>query len=157
MLNLAVMSGNVAGRSKQVVSNTLVFVAWAAGNAIGPQVFRENDGPRYIKAWTAHVIMYAIQCGTLVFLRLYLIRRNVLKRRAQGKEVTKEGGEAAGENIGHSNAFADLTDRENPDCEFIISIKCCYDMLTMCLFFSPLRLLMLICTLSLYLYDLQNL
>ena len=33
VLNLAVMSNNVAGRTKQVVTSSLVFIAWAVGNA----------------------------------------------------------------------------------------------------------------------------
>ncbi|KAJ3883149.1 major facilitator superfamily domain-containing protein [Lentinula edodes] len=37
VLNLSVMSGNVAGRTKQVVASSLVFIAWATGNAAGPQ------------------------------------------------------------------------------------------------------------------------
>ena len=82
VLNLAVMSNNVAGRTKQVVASSLVFVAWAVGNAIGPQVFRANDKPRYIKAFIAHMVVYGVQVVVLFLLRLYLMRLNALKRRA---------------------------------------------------------------------------
>ncbi|PSR71847.1 hypothetical protein PHLCEN_2v12348 [Hermanssonia centrifuga] len=58
------MSGNVAGRTKQVIATSLVFVAWAVGNAIGPQA-----------------------------LRIRLMRLNAIKRRAQGLAVS-EGEEA---------------------------------------------------------------
>ena len=80
VLNLAVMSNNVAGRTKQVVASSLVFVAWAVGNAIGPQVFRANDKPRYIKAFIAHMVVYGVQVVVLFLLRLYLMRLNALKR-----------------------------------------------------------------------------
>ena len=82
VLNLAVMSNNVAGRTKQVVASSCVFVAWAVGNAVGPQVFRDNDKPRYIKAFVAHMVVYVVQVVVLFFLRMYLMRLNVLKRRA---------------------------------------------------------------------------
>ena len=73
VLNLAVMSNNVAGRTKQVVTSSLVFIAWAVGNAVGPQVFRANDAPRYIKAFIAHMVVYALQVAVLfVIHRLYL-------------------------------------------------------------------------------------
>ncbi|KAH8106299.1 MFS general substrate transporter [Cristinia sonorae] len=119
VLNLAIMSGNVAGRSKQVVATSLTFISWAVGNAIGPQVFQDNDKPRYTKAFIAHIVVYGVQLGLIVFLRLRLMRLNVLKRRAQGIAETREGGQAAGESIGHQRAFDDLTDKENPDFRYV--------------------------------------
>ncbi|KAJ7904341.1 major facilitator superfamily domain-containing protein [Mycena olivaceomarginata] len=86
VLNLAVMSNNVAGRTKQVIASSLVFIAWALGNAIGPQVFRANDSPRYIRAFIAHLVMYGVQIAAIFVLRLRLMRLNVLKRRAQALE-----------------------------------------------------------------------
>jgi hypothetical protein len=89
---------------------------WAGGNAIGPQMFLANDGPRYLKAWTSHIVVYAVQCATIVFLRIYLMRQNALKRRAaSGAEAIADGAE---HNAGSSLAFNDLTDRENPECEY---------------------------------------
>lgn len=46
------------------------------------------------------------------------MRRNVLKRREQGREASRVGAEDANEHLEHRNAFADLTDRENPDCKY---------------------------------------
>ncbi|KAI0321867.1 MFS general substrate transporter [Amylostereum chailletii] len=121
-LNLSIMSGNVAGRTKQVVASSLVFIAWSAGNAIGPQVFRDNDKPRYIKAFIAHMVLYVVQLLVIVALRLRLMRLNVLKRRAQSdtpddlpvdKNVSEE------EHIEHKHAFDDLTDKENPDFRYV--------------------------------------
>ncbi|ETW84549.1 major facilitator superfamily [Heterobasidion irregulare TC 32-1] len=115
VLNLAVMSGNVAGRTKQVIASTLVFVAWAVGNAVGPQVFRANDAPRYIKAFIAHMVVYGVQLVVIVTLRLRLMRLNALKRRAQ-----KGFDDAANrERIEHKHAFDDLTDKENPDFRYV--------------------------------------
>lgn len=58
-------------------------------------VFRETDAPRYVKAFVAHIVVYGVQLATIVFLRLRLIRLNVLKRRAQGKQETGVTGEDA--------------------------------------------------------------
>ncbi|KAJ8481254.1 hypothetical protein ONZ45_g15369 [Pleurotus djamor] len=111
VLNLAVMSGNIAGRTKQTIASSLCFIAWAVGNAIGPQVFRETDQPRYIKAFIAHLVVYGVQIFALIFLRLRLMRCNALKRQAKvdrGEEVDS-----------HKHAFDDLTDRENPDFHYV--------------------------------------
>ncbi|KAE9410293.1 hypothetical protein BT96DRAFT_983848 [Gymnopus androsaceus JB14] len=69
--------------------------------------------PRYIKAFTAHIIIYAIQLAAIVFLRIVLMRRNQLKRRAQSLEESKS------EHIAHRRAFEDLTDQENPDFRYV--------------------------------------
>ncbi|KAF7355160.1 MFS general substrate transporter [Mycena sanguinolenta] len=119
VLNLAVMSNNVAGRTKQVIASSLVFIAWALGNAIGPQVFRANDAPRYIRAFIAHLVMYGLQLAAIVILRVRLMRLNVLKRRAQALEPTKANGELDEENITHTRAFDDLTDKENKDFRYV--------------------------------------
>ena len=63
--------------------------------------------------------MYAIQLATILLLRARLMRLNVLKRRVQGlreSRVAGDEGEAV-EEVSAKNAFADLTDKENPDCE----------------------------------------
>ncbi|KAJ7179842.1 major facilitator superfamily domain-containing protein [Mycena crocata] len=119
VLNLAVMSNNVGGRTKQVIASSLVFIAWALGNAIGPQVFRANDSPRYIRAFIAHLVMYGVQLVAIVVLRLRLMRLNVLKRRAQALEPTKANGELDDEKIAHKQAFDDLTDFENKDFRYV--------------------------------------
>lgn len=113
------MSGNIGGRSKQVVATTFTFVSWAAGNAIGPQVFRANDGPRYLKAFITHMVCYGIQLTAIFILRIHLMRLNVLKRRAQGiRESTANAGELEEDaRLENRRAFDDLTDKENPDCK----------------------------------------
>ncbi|RDX44014.1 MFS general substrate transporter [Lentinus brumalis] len=118
VLNLAVMSNNVAGRTKQVVASSLVFIAWAVGNAVGPQVFRADDAPRYVKAFIAHMVVYAVQVAVLFFLRLYLMRLNVLKRRAAALRESTASGEDKDEHLAHKHAFDDFTDRENPDFRY---------------------------------------
>ncbi|KAF8756394.1 MFS general substrate transporter [Rhizoctonia solani] len=117
VLNLALVTGNTGGRTKQVVTVTGTFITWAVGNAIGPQVFRANDAPRYPKGFAVHLVMYGIQLITITVLRLYLLRQNVLKRRAQGVREEGTSGQVEGEEkaVKHSHAFDDLTDRENPD------------------------------------------
>lgn len=119
VLNLAVMSGNIAGRSKQVIASSLVFIAWAVGNAIGPQVFRDNDAPRYVRAFVAHIVVYGVQLVTIALLRIRLMRLNMLKRRQQAMKETKASGEKSDEHLGHKHAFDDLTDQENADFRYV--------------------------------------
>ncbi|KAF9008901.1 major facilitator superfamily domain-containing protein [Cyathus striatus] len=119
VLNLALMSGNVAGRSKQVMASSMVFIAWAVGNAVGPQVFRDDDKPRYTKAFIVHIVIYGVQLAAVIFLRLRLMRLNVLKRKMQNIAASKENGETIDEHLTHKHAFDDLTDKENPDFRYV--------------------------------------
>ncbi|KAF9498540.1 MFS general substrate transporter [Pleurotus eryngii] len=115
VLNLAVMSGNIAGRTKQVIASSLCFVAWAVGNAVGPQVFQDTDKPRYIRAFIVHLVVYGVQLATIVFLRLRLLRNNLLKTRGQASEANGD----LSDNSAHEHAFDDLTDQENPDFRYV--------------------------------------
>ncbi|KAF8608268.1 MFS general substrate transporter [Ceratobasidium sp. AG-I] len=121
VLNLALVTGNTGGRTKQVVTVTGTFIAWAVGNAIGPQVFRSDDAPRYHKGFAVHIVMYGIQLLTIIVLRIYLLRQNVLKRRAQNIREEGTSAEVEGEAkvVKHSHAFDDLTDKENPDFRYV--------------------------------------
>ncbi|KAJ7228810.1 MFS general substrate transporter [Mycena pura] len=110
---------NCSQRTKQVIASSLVFIAWALGNAIGPQVFRANDAPRYIHAFIAHLVMYGLQLAAIIVLRLRLMRLNVIKRRAQALEPSKANGELEDEHILHRQAFDDLTDYENKDFRYV--------------------------------------
>lgn len=96
--------------------------AWATGNAVGPQVFQSNDAPHYIKAFIAHLVVYCVQIVAIIVLRLRLMRLNQLKRRAQNQaNTTQVDAAVVDEHIEHRHAFDDLTDKENPDCEFVYS------------------------------------
>lgn len=120
ILNLSVMSGNVAGRTKQVIGSSGVFITWAVGNAVGPQVFRANDAPRYFKAFWVHIAMYALQLLAIAGLRFILMRGNRLKRKAAAERQGLSGSTLAvtgDENIKHEHSFEDLTDWENHECE----------------------------------------
>lgn len=66
-------------------------------------MFIATDGPRYQKAWTTHIVIYAIQFSTLIFLRARLMRLNTLKRGAQGLPDSNLGGEDAEGEVSQDN------------------------------------------------------
>lgn len=47
-----------AGQTKKTTVLFLMFVTFALGNVIGPQVFRAKDSPRYHNAFAAHIALY---------------------------------------------------------------------------------------------------
>lgn len=103
-LAMSMISRNVAGQTKKTVVVAANFVAWATGNAIGPQVFLKWDGPRYFIAFATHMGCYVLLVLVIVFLRWWLVRENKRKDRAQAAQGAADGGLV--------HAFEDLTDRE---------------------------------------------
>lgn len=108
-LGMSMLSRNVAGQTKKSVVVALNFIAWATGNAIGPQVFLSWNAPRYFIAFATHMGCYVLLVFVVVFLRWHLKRQNE-KRDAI---ATVSGDE------GFAHAFEDLTDRENLTFRYI--------------------------------------
>ncbi|KAL0935838.1 allantoate permease [Colletotrichum truncatum] len=106
-LGMSMLTRNVGGQTKKSVCITMNFLAWCAGNATGPQVFFDGDEPRYLKAFTVHLVCYSVLVGVICFLRWNLIWRNKKKDREFGSEIDTTHG------------FDDLTDKENPNFRYI--------------------------------------
>lgn len=116
-LGMSMISRNIAGQTKKTVVVAANFVAWATGNAIGPQVFLDWNKPRYLIAFATHMGCYVLLVFTIIFLRWYLIRQNKKKDRLQA-ELAAGGTEGVvDENMVH--AFDDLTDRENVNFRYV--------------------------------------
>ncbi|CAG8297204.1 unnamed protein product [Penicillium salamii] len=112
-LTLSMVSRNIAGATKKSTVVAATFISWAAGNAIGPQVFLDWDAPRYHIAWSVHLACYACMVAAVVFLRFHLKRENAKK----DKILAEAGLSAADPNLVH--AFEDKTDRENLNFRYV--------------------------------------
>ncbi|KAJ6446084.1 allantoate permease [Purpureocillium lavendulum] len=123
------ISRNIAGQTKKSTTLALTFIGWAVGNMTAPQIFQSTDAPRYRKGFTAHFCLYVVFNGILATLRVLLVRRNRAKRAAHvggggsdgdndGRPLADGEGKGGREHISHSNAFADLTDIQNPDFRY---------------------------------------
>ncbi|KAH7078519.1 major facilitator superfamily domain-containing protein [Paraphoma chrysanthemicola] len=106
-LGMSMLTRNVGGQTKKSVCITMNFLAWCGGNAAGPQVFFNNDAPRYRKALSIHLGCYSVLVCVIAFLRWNLIHRNNKKDREFGKDISATHG------------FDDLTDRENPNFRYV--------------------------------------
>jgi predicted MFS family arabinose efflux permease len=127
--------GNTAGTTKKSVIMSLYNAGSAAGNIIGPLLFKSKDAPSYqpgLKAvlaiFVALVVVVFVQLANLVNLNKAQQKRRV----ANGKKAVihdhsmedryvafEEGNEeAAGARLGAA-AFLDLTDRKNDEFTYI--------------------------------------
>ncbi|KAH8597582.1 MFS transporter [Bisporella sp. PMI_857] len=105
-LALSLVTRNVAGQTKKSVVVSLTFMAWATGNSIGPQVFRQKDAPRYFPAFAVILASFVSLVVVFILLRTYYVWQNKLKdgKLARGEAVP---------DIDGVHAFEDITDKEN--------------------------------------------
>ena len=80
-----------------------IFIAYCAGNIIGPQLFFEDEAPSYPSGFLSMLICFGVAFVTCFILRFYLVWVN--KRRDQ--EATPADEEDAGD-----VNLADKTDKE---------------------------------------------
>ncbi|RWA12074.1 hypothetical protein EKO27_g3027 [Xylaria grammica] len=83
---------------------------YSTGAAIGGQILRPEDAPRYIRGLTASGILYGVDLLGMLLWRTYYIRENT--RRA--KKIREMGlSSEESERLGRLNAENDMTDQEN--------------------------------------------
>ena len=111
-LALSLVTRNVAGSTKKSVVVALTFIAWATGNSIGPQVFRERDAPRYFPAFAVILGCFVGLIIVLILFRLHYILQN------KAKDAKISRGEAIADEIG-VHGFEDITDRENVTFRYV--------------------------------------
>lgn len=73
----------------------ILFIAYCAGNIIGPQLFKTSEAPHYNTAFEAIMICYALVVLLAMGLRLYLINVN----KARSKEEASMPDVASSEEI----------------------------------------------------------
>ncbi|KAF7586290.1 hypothetical protein BBP40_009146 [Aspergillus hancockii] len=103
---ISLITRNIAGQTKKSFAMTMVFIGWAVGNLIAPQLFQNSDAPRYMRGFLAHIVVYAAYVGLVFLTRVILVARNRSKER-----LTSE--------VSHELAFQDLTDLENPNFRYV--------------------------------------
>lgn len=79
-LLLSLVGSNLKGSTKKMTVTAILFIAYCAGNIIGPQLFKTSEAPHYNTAFEAIMICYALVVLLATGLRFYLITVN--KRRS---------------------------------------------------------------------------
>lgn len=65
------LPSNIAGRTKKTVVSTILFIAYCVGNAIGAQIMRADDAPKYIRGITVCAVLYCVEFCAMGIWRFY--------------------------------------------------------------------------------------
>ncbi|KAM3075002.1 hypothetical protein ACMFMF_005686 [Clarireedia jacksonii] len=128
VLSLSVLTANVAGHTKKVLTNAALFVGFCVGNISGPFFYKTSQAPRYRLGIWSMIVAHLAQVILILGLRWLLKRENEMRdamiRVVNGVE---DGNAECGSNDLEERrrmdldrtAFADLTDRENLNFRYI--------------------------------------
>ena len=95
------------------------FIAYCAGNIVGPQLFFEREAPSYTSGFIALMVCQGV-CVTLCFsFRLYLIRCNQIRDRRNESINVPSPNEPRADTV---MAMMDKTDKQIADFRYVYQI-----------------------------------
>lgn len=115
-LVMSLLSGNFGGFTKKTTSNAILFIAYCAGNIIGPQLFFERQAPKYESAFLGLIICLAFSAALSLILRYYLIWENKRRDAAMGDSDVMSQEDAEREFMLN---LADKTDKQIPQFRYV--------------------------------------
>ncbi|KAG5977429.1 hypothetical protein E4U55_006763 [Claviceps digitariae] len=115
-LIMSLLSANFGGFTKKTTVNALVFVAYCAGNIIGPQLFFEKEDPTYQSGFLALMVCLAVAFAMCWVIRFYLMWENRRRDRCVSADDV-----AAFERArqGVMVNLTDMTDKEIPHFRYV--------------------------------------
>ncbi|KAJ4147325.1 hypothetical protein LMH87_001857 [Akanthomyces muscarius] len=114
---MAMLSGNTAGFTKKTTTNAMIFMAFCAGNIVGPQLYFGSEAPSYPSGFLSLIICLGVAFVASLLLRFYLVREN---RRRDAEQLSAPGDAVAVNSLDDEvlNAM-DLTDKEMPQFRYV--------------------------------------
>ncbi|KAL3481877.1 major facilitator superfamily domain-containing protein [Aspergillus californicus] len=112
VLALQMPATNLGGYTKRITSVALVFLAYCAGNIIGPHAFLSEEAPIYQTGCKVILSCSSAQAALAIGLRVLLMRRNRLRDAAEA--------EAVANGVVLEQELGDLTDFENPRFRYVL-------------------------------------
>ncbi|RJE23435.1 Allantoate [Aspergillus sclerotialis] len=115
---LSILTGNIAGHTKKVVTNAMIFLGVCAGNIAGPFFYKSDQAPGYaLKIWSMIVANF-VEIALILILGFVLAWENRRRDRAQGL-VPGDNADYVRQLELDRTAFSDLTDKENMNFRYL--------------------------------------
>lgn len=119
-LSLSIISSDIAGYTKKTTVLAILFIAYCAGNIIGPQLFIAKQAPRYNGAFEGIMICMILAGLSIMALRQYMAWENKRRDRDQGVSIDPEVEDAVQTNARLVKAGVDETDWENKQFRYFL-------------------------------------
>lgn len=115
---LSILTDNIAGHTKKVVTNAMIFLGVCAGNIAGPFFYKSNQAPGYALGIWSMIVANFVEIALILFLGFALAWEN---RRRDRIHAVVPGGDAdyMRQLELDRTAFSDLTDTENMNFRYL--------------------------------------
>ncbi|KAL4883895.1 major facilitator superfamily domain-containing protein [Aspergillus karnatakaensis] len=111
-LSLSLITSNVGGLTKKATVSAMLFLAYCAGNIIGPQLFFESEAPKYPSGLKGVLVGFALAIFFLMLLYVYYEVENWRRDRKHGPA------DQAADYV--TEDFLNLTDRQLPSFRYTL-------------------------------------
>ncbi|TYJ55614.1 hypothetical protein B9479_003646 [Cryptococcus floricola] len=116
VLSLSLITSNSGGQSKKLIVSGFIWLGACVGNIAGPFFYKSDQAPKYTLG-----IGSILVCNCLEFLLFFAFRyafkwENHKKQKL--REQVRDSGEVTEEDV-NATAFADMTDKQNPNFEYV--------------------------------------
>ncbi|PVF94513.1 MFS general substrate transporter [Serendipita vermifera] len=113
VLALSLITSNVGGQTKKQLTSAIIWMGACVGNIAGPFFFKSNQAPSYRLGIGAMLVANCIELLIFALFRAIFIWENKKRDRLAAEN---KSGAAPSDN---QTAFADLTDRQNPNFRYV--------------------------------------
>ncbi|PWY85997.1 MFS allantoate transporter [Aspergillus heteromorphus CBS 117.55] len=111
VLILSILTANIAGHTKKVITNAMIFLGVCAGNIAGPFFYRSDQAPRYTLGIWSMIVSNFIEIALIILLRVVLAWENRRRDALQSGDRPDLGRD--------QTAFSNLTDKQNLNFRYV--------------------------------------
>lgn len=116
MISLSIVTSNIGGQSKKMIVSGMIWFGVCVGNIAGPFFYKSEQAPTYRLGIGSLLVSNCIELILFFVIRYAFIWEN--KRKEQWRQTLREQGREDELTL-NATAFADLTDKENPNFEYV--------------------------------------
>ncbi|KAJ7173761.1 MFS general substrate transporter [Mycena filopes] len=115
VVGLSLVSGNVGGQTKKAIASAAVFLGVAAGNIVGPFLFKDSEAPKYLTGVVGCMVSRILEIFVILALRIVFSRANAKRDRA-----VAEGRVQYDERV---TGLQDISDWKNPAFRYVLPLN----------------------------------
>ncbi|WJG34462.1 major facilitator superfamily domain-containing protein [Fusarium oxysporum Fo47] len=114
---LSLITSNTGGQSKKMIVSGMIWFGACVGNIASPFFYRPEQAPSY------HLGIGSLLVANCIEFALFFVFRYAFKWENKRKEQHREALRAAGHDFtANTTAFMDMTDKENPNFEYVLCV-----------------------------------
>ncbi|KAK2627007.1 hypothetical protein QTJ16_004182 [Diplocarpon rosae] len=117
VLSLSLVTSNTGGQSKKMIVSGMIWFGGCVGNIVSPFFYRTEQAPNYPLGIGSLLLANFIELALFFVLRYCFIWENK-KKEERRADLRGRGIQDNDESL-NATAFTDLTDKENPNFEYV--------------------------------------